>query len=126
MANEVATVDGPREGVRKVMASLESGQRVAPIVPRNVEEAFRIAQAVVKAGLAPASYERDDPNPNREPDVQKVLIGILKGAEVGLPPIKALYTIAIINKRPCIWDDGAVALCQQSGHVVKELGRAHD
>jgi hypothetical protein len=118
-SKEVATLDEPREGVRRVMASLESGQRVAPIVPRNVEEAFRIAQAVVNAGLAPASYERDAPNPDKLPDVQKILIGILKGAEVGLPPITALSTIAIINKRPCIWGDGAVALCQQSGHVEK-------
>src|SRR3546814_18807022 len=95
--------------------SLETGARVAPIVPRNVDEAFRLAQAIVHAGLAPASYE----NELRQPDPQKILIGILKGAEIGLPPLTALSTICIINKRPTLWGDGAGALCQASGQAVK-------
>lgn len=117
MSNEIATTGDPNAKSQEIMRSLKSGGRVAPIVPRDVEEAFRIAKAVINAGLAPASYEKD--GPSRDPDVQKVLIGILKGAEVGLPPITALSTIAIINRRPCIWGDGAVALVQESGQVAK-------
>ena len=89
-------------------AELVAGNRVAPIVPRTVEEVFRVAQAVVGAGLAPSSY---DNNP------QKIVIGIMKGAEVGLPPITALSTIAIINNRPCLWGDGAMALVSASGKL---------
>jgi hypothetical protein len=47
-----------------------------------------------------------------------IMIGIMKGAEVGIPPISALSTIAIINNRPCIWGDGAVALVQ-SRNVIE-------
>jgi hypothetical protein len=106
--------------------SLEAGAHIAPIIPRTVEEVGRIARAVIVAGLAPNSYEgRTD-----QETVSKIMIGIMKGAEVGLPPITALSTIAIINNRPCIWGDGAVALVQSRGvvesvetHYVGEEGR---
>lgn len=47
------------------------------------------------------------------------MIGIMKGAEVRLAPINALSTIAIINNRPCIWGDGAVALIQSRSIVER-------
>lgn len=104
-------------GSRVSRARLQAGATVAPIVPTTIEETFRLAQAIVKAGLAPASYEISKVDKRADP--QKIVIGIMKGAEIGLPPITALSTIAIINKRPCLWGDGAVALAQQSGNVEK-------
>lgn len=94
---------------------LETGARVAPIVPRTVDEVARVAHAVIVAGLAPNSYE----GRNHNETISKIMIGIMKGAEVGFPPITALSTIAIINGRPCIWGDGAIALVQKSGLVEK-------
>ena len=96
-------------------AELVAGARVSPIIPRTIDEVARVANAVIVAGLAPNSYEgRDD-----KERTSKIIIGIMKGAEVGFPPITALSTIAIINGRPCIWGDGAVALIQSSGQVEK-------
>ncbi len=98
----------------KPKADLVAGGRVSPIVPRNIEEVARVAQAVIVAGLAPDSYiVRNDPAAT----AAKIMIGIMKGAEVGFPPLTALASIAIINNRPCIWGDGAVALVQGSGLV---------
>ena len=97
-------------GPRASKPELVAGPRIRAIVPRNIEEAFRMAQAVVKAGLAPESYEND---------AQKIMIGILKACEVGLPPLTGLSNIMIVNKRASIWGDGAVALCQSSGLVEK-------
>ena len=85
-----------------------SHEGVRPIIPRTVEEAFRIATAVVRGGLAPDSYDNDP---------QKIVLGIMAGAEVGLPPLRALSTIAIINHRATIYGDGAVALVQATGLV---------
>lgn len=96
-------------------AELVAGNRVAPIVPRTVDEVARVAKAVIVAGLAPNSYD----GRTSEETAAKVMIGIMKGAEVGFPPITALSTIAIINNRPCIWGDGAVALAQAHGQVEK-------
>lgn len=87
---------------------LETGNAIAPIVPRTIEECFRLAQLICKAGLAPSSYDNDP---------QKVVLGIMKGMEVGFPPITGLGTIMIINNRACIWGDGAMALCQSRGVV---------
>jgi len=96
-------------------AELVAGEKVAPIIPRTIDEVARIAKAVIVAGLAPNSYEGGTP----EQTASKIMIGVMKGAEVGLPPITALSTIAIINNRPCIWGDGAVALVQSRGVVTR-------
>ena len=43
------------------------------------------------------------------------MIAILHGLEVGLSPMQALQRIAVVNGRPTIWGDGALALVQASG-----------
>lgn len=109
-------VPEPREVVSRAqqeVQKLETGRDISPIVPRNVEEGFRLAQLIVKAGLAPSSYDNDP---------QKVLLGIMKGMEVGFPPITGLGTIMIVNNRACIWGDGAMALCQAKG-VVEQVSQ---
>lgn len=104
----------------KPKPDLMAGANVTAIVPRSIEEVFRVAKAVIMAGLAPDSYTRERGQDLPEDKVvSRVVVGIMKGAEVGLPPITALSTIAIINNRPCIWGDGAVALIQSSGRLEK-------
>ena len=43
------------------------------------------------------------------------MIAIMHGLEVGLSPLSALQRIAVINGRPTIWGDGALALVKASG-----------
>ena len=105
-AREVAVTRAQQE-----LQKLETGNAIAPIVPRTIEEGFRLAQLIVKAGLAPASYDNDP---------SKVVLGIMKGMEVGFPPITGLGTIMIVNNRACIWGDGAMALVQARG-VVEQV-----
>lgn len=78
------------------------------IRPRTVEEALRMANAVVAARLAPDSYNSDP---------SKVMLGIMAAMEAGLPPLYGLRQIAIINGRPCIWGDAAMALVQSTGLI---------
>lgn len=94
-------------------SDLVVGGKVAPIIPRNIEEVARIAKAVIVAGLAPDSYKGSDD----QATASKIMIGIMKGAEIGLGPLTALANIAIINGRASLWGDGAVALIQASGKV---------
>lgn len=86
-----------------------ASDEVLAIVPRDLEEAYRYAQMVFKSGTAPDSYDNDP---------QKIIIGILASMELGVPPMTGLRNIAIINKRPAIWGDLAIALCQAKG-VIK-------
>lgn len=101
--------------VPKPKAELVAGGSVVPIVPRNIEEVARIAKAVIVAGLAPDSYSKGTIDEDKI--ASKIMIGIMKGAEIGLAPLTALANIAIINGRACLWGDGAVALVQRSGYV---------
>jgi hypothetical protein len=88
-------------------AALEVGTQ-GYIVPKTVEEAMRLAKAVVVAGLAPDSYKNDP---------SKIVLGIMAGIEAGLPPLYGLRQIAIINGRPSIWGDAAMALVQSKNLI---------
>src|SRR6266516_3825248 len=96
--NEIVPVDGKK-------APLVAGRRPAAIVPRTFEEVWRIAKLVAGSGLAPK--DMDTP--------EKCAIAIMHGAEVGMPPMQSLQRICVINGRPTIWGDGALALVQRSG-----------
>lgn len=95
-----------------------AGATIASIVPRNIDEAWRLAQSFVLAGMAPESYKTNDPKETQA----KIMLGILKGLEVGIPPVSAISTIMIVNNRPSIWGDGAIGLVQASGKMewIKE------
>lgn len=85
--------------------NLTTGGAVRAIVPANLEDAFRIANAVVKASMAPPGLDT----------AEKCMVAIMHGMEVGLTPMAALQSIAVINNRPTIWGDGALALVRASG-----------
>lgn len=84
-----------------------TGGKVQAIVPADIDQAWRYSQMVMQAGMAPNSY--DSP--------EKVMIGIVKGMELGLPPLAALQSIYVVNGRPTLWGDGALAMIQNSGLV---------
>jgi hypothetical protein len=89
---------------------VESGNAISAIVPRNVDEAYRLAQALaVSDGMIPSAY-RGKPN--------EVMAAILHGMEIGLPPMQAVRQIAVINGRSALWGDALPALVQRAGHHV--------
>ncbi len=92
---------------------LVAGAGVTAIVPTDIEQGFRLAQWLAGSGLVPNSFENKP---------QMILAAILQGLEVGLPPMAALRTIAVINGRPALWGDGMLAVAQGSGRLewIKE------
>lgn len=108
----------PEETGRAVAkAELALDESKGYIVPTTADEAFRMAQAVVTGGLAPNSYNNDP---------RKVVIGIMAALEAGLPPLFGLRQIAVINGRPTVWGDGAIALVQAknliANYKVEQIG----
>ena len=79
------------------------------IMPRTVEEAARMAQAIIIGGFAPDSYKV-----NGSLTQNKILLGIMAAMEAGLPPLYGLRQIAIINGRPTIWGDGPWPWCSSA------------
>lgn len=97
--NAIVQTEAPR------LPSLQSGGAVRAIVPQDFDGAWRIATAVCKAGMAPKGLDTPE----------KAMVAIMHGMEVGLTPMAALQSIAVVNGRPTIWGDGAIGLVRGSG-----------
>lgn len=77
--------------------------RTFSLLPSSLGDALAMAKMIAESDFAPKDYRGKPSN---------VLIAIQMGADVGLKPMQALQNIAVINGRPSIWGDGAVALVQ--------------
>lgn len=84
--------------------NIPASHSMTAIVPRNMDEVWRLAQAVSLSGLAP--------NDMKTPE--KVMVAILHGMEIGLKPMQAIQRIAVINGRPSLWGDAALGLVRAS------------
>ena len=83
---------------RQIMAG-ETGLQL-----RSLDDMFRFAQYAVKSGLVPDSFKTPE----------QVLIAVQAGAELSLPPMKALSSICVIKGRPTLWGDTALGLVRNS------------
>ncbi len=83
-----------------------STQRAATgLALQTFDDAMRFATMVAKSDFAPKDF-RGKP--------EACLLAIQHGSEVGLSPMQSLQSIAVINSRPTIWGDAALALVQSS------------
>jgi len=92
---------------RMERSPLTSGAEPRALVPTNFEGVFRLATVLAQSGLAP----RDLNTP------EKISVAIMHGLEVGMTPMAALQSIAVVNGRPTIWGDGAIGLVRASGQM---------
>ncbi len=78
------------------------------LVPTDIDQAYRMAQGFARAGdMVPRDFQG-------RPDM--IFAAIESGLEIGLAPMQALRSIAVINGRACIWGDALPALAQRAGH----------
>lgn len=71
------------------------------ITPTNITEAMNYAKLIADSAFCPRDFK------GKQGDV---LVAMQMGAEIGLSPIQALQNIAVINGRPCVWGDAALAV----------------
>lgn len=89
---------------------VKTGGALAALVPQDLDQAFRLAQALAGAGdMVPKAYQGQP---------QMIMAAIARGLEVGLAPMQALSSIAVINGRAVIWGDALPALVQRAGHHI--------
>lgn len=86
-------------------------QRNWNLLPGSFGEAMEIAGVIARSEFAPKSYIGKP---------ESVMLAIQMGADLGLSPMQSLQNIAVINNRPCLWGDGALAL------VMPALERLHE
>ena len=90
----------------EVLAKFEpKGIRPYSLAPQSFEDAVRFADLVCKSDLVPKDYKNNPGN---------VLVAVQMGAEIGLAPLQAIQNIAVINGRPSVWGDAALALVRAS------------
>ena len=71
----------------------------------SIADFREFALEVVKSKLAPRGFETPE----------AVLIAMQLGAEVGLAPMQALQNICVINGKPALYGDAALAIVRASG-----------
>lgn len=87
--------------------ALQAGAgKISPIVPRDFEQVWRLATMLAASDMVPKTYVRRP---------EATAAAIMHGMEVGLTPMAALQSIAVINGTPSVWGDGAIALVRGSG-----------
>lgn len=102
MTKEIIKQEKPQIGI-----SGYSGSK--SLMPNTIEEAYRIATAFSKSNFIPQAYRG-------KPDDAFAAINL--GMEVGLPPMRSLQSIAVVNGTPCVYGDAQLALVRASGKLV--------
>jgi hypothetical protein len=87
------------------MSTEISTQRASGLALATFDDAFRFAKMVAASDFAPKDFKGKP---------ESCLLAIQHGSEVGLSPMQSLQSIAVINGRPTIWGDAALALVQSS------------
>ncbi len=88
---------------RPAPVQIQSGNK--GITLRNTDEMWQWALYVQQAGITPDTL--DSPS--------KILVAIQYGLEIGLTPMVALNSIAVIGGKPCIYGDVGLAMAYKSG-----------
>jgi hypothetical protein len=87
-------------------------RREFTLLPASLGEAQQLANIIANSEFAPRDYKG-------KPD--SVLIAVQMGADIGLKPMQALQNIAVINGRPSIYGDAALALVMPDLEKFKEF-----
>jgi hypothetical protein len=87
------------------MSTEISTHRAGGLALQTFDDAFKFARMVSASEFAPKDF-RGKP--------ESCMLAIQHGSEVGLSPMQSLQSIAVINGRPTIWGDAALALVQSS------------
>jgi hypothetical protein len=73
--------------------------------PATLDEAMKFSEMLARSSMVPRAYQ------NKAEDI---LVACQWGREIGLAPMQALQNIAVINGKPSVYGDAAMALVQAS------------
>ncbi|WP_219061048.1 recombinase RecT [Pseudomonas sp. UMAB-08] len=73
--------------------------------PQSLDEALRFADILATSTIVPKDFIGNPGN---------ILVAVQWGMELGLQPMQAMQSIAVINGRPSLWGDAVIALVRSS------------
>lgn len=80
------------------------------LIPQTLDEALKMATIMSKSNIVPRELVGRP---------EAIFVALSFGMEIGLPPMQAVQSIMIVNGRPTIWGDAALALAQGSNLIDK-------
>lgn len=98
------TQEAPQTQALAPRAEVRIGEQGVQL--RSLEEALRFAKAVVASGIAP-----------RGDNEAAVFVKLQAGAELGLPPMRALASLVVVNGRLSLMGEALLALIRASGRA---------
>ena len=75
--------------------------------PRSLNEAMQMAELLANSSIVPKDFIGKPGN---------ILVAVQWGAEIGLKPMQAMQSIAVINGKPALWGDAVLGLVLTSPH----------
>lgn len=110
MSNTALSTQAAAKAPAAQKPAITTGGVLGALVPQDLDQAFRLAQALAGAGdMVPKHYQGQP---------QAIMAAIVRGMEVGLAPMQALSSIAVINGRASLWGDALPALMLRAGHHI--------
>src|SRR3546814_14786484 len=83
-STDLAVAEKPKK------AQIVGGGKLAAMIPTDVDQAYRMAQAISRSGMTPKAYGND---------ADKIFVGLIAGAEAGLAPFMALQS----DRKSIMW-----------------------
>jgi hypothetical protein len=99
------------KSVIEVPKALVEPSSIFSLVPQTLRDAMELSKLIADSDLAPKDYKGKPGN---------VLIAVQMGQEVGLSPMSAIQSIAVINGKPSLYGDVGKALLLAKGIVIEE------
>ena len=99
--------DGAAEARKRIAWSPRGGMQI-----RTMEDASQFANWIAMSGWAPLVGPKSARRPMNR---LEIFAAVQYGAEIGLSPMQAIQSIAVINGRPTVWGDALLAVCRMSG-----------
>lgn len=105
--NQTATAVSTQTAPQQPMTP---GGALAAFVPKDSAQLLKLADVLSRSGdMVPKGFQGNPP---------AIAAAIMRGMEVGLNPMQALSSIAVINGRATLWGDALPALVQRAGHHI--------
>ena len=93
--------------VKRIQDAVVEVSPLGGLVPRDFEGVYRLATIMARSGLMPKGVSTPE----------AVFVAIQLGLELGLKPMQAVQSIAVINGRPSVWGDAALGLIMATGEL---------
>jgi len=87
--------------IQRLHPQTQQSHRPFVISPTNIMEAMEYSKMIASSCFCPTSMKGKPGD---------VMVAMQMGAEIGLSPIQALQNIAVINGKPCVYGDAALAV----------------